>query len=217
MANCDTCSYSGCKYSKNLVEAIIRDLDVRNFIETGTYKGNTTRDVAATFPDVKVQTVELVNQFYERVKPTFTDFPNIKSFLWNSVDFLKNVKLDDGPTLYYLDAHWGDQHPLPEELKVISERSVGNEIIVIDDFQVPNRPFGYDSTHTGQVYCMNWIDGILDPNVWAYFYKGEQDHPQQATGQVVFFHKNLDLSKFFEFQDGIPYSRALKIDSTNFE
>jgi hypothetical protein len=206
MANCDTCSYSGCKYSKKLVEALIREVGVKNFIETGTYKGNTTRDVATEFPDVNIQTVELSAQYHQSVKPTLESFKNVKSFLWNSIDFLKNVQLEDGPTLYYLDAHWGDQHPLPEELAIISQRSVGNEIVVIDDFQVPNRPFGYDSTHKGQVYCMSWIDGILDSNNWGYFYKGEQDHPQQATGQVVFFHKNLNLSKFIEYQDGIPYS-----------
>lgn len=206
MANCDTCSYSGCKYSKKLVEAIIREYGVKNFVETGTYKGNTTRDVAGTFPDVLVQSVELSPKFHEHVSPTLTSFPNIKSFLWNSVDFLKNVKLNDGPTLYYLDAHWGDQHPLPTELDVISKRALGNEIIVIDDFQVPNRPFGYDTTDKGQIYCMSWIEGILNENEWGYFYKGEQDHPQQATGQVVFFHKNLDMSKFIKCQDGIPYS-----------
>ena len=79
MANCDTCSYSGCKYSKKLVEALIREVGVKNFIETGTYKGNTTRDVATEFPDVNIQTVELSAQYHQSVKPTLESFKNVKS------------------------------------------------------------------------------------------------------------------------------------------
>jgi hypothetical protein len=57
MVGCDTTPYSGCKYSKRVVEALMKEAGVRNFIETGTFLGHTTRDVAQTFPNVAVQTV----------------------------------------------------------------------------------------------------------------------------------------------------------------
>lgn len=205
MVGCDTTPYSGCKYSKRVVEALMKAAGVRNFVETGTFLGHTTRDVAGTFPDVAVQTVELVYTTFKNNEESFKNFPNIKAVHGSSCDFLKDVVLEDGPTLYYLDAHWGESHPLREELAVIRERAIGNEIIVIDDFQVPNRPFGYDWTHTGQVYNMAWIDGILGSD-WVYFYKDQQDNNERATGQIFFFHKNLGLERLIKYEDGIPYS-----------
>jgi len=205
MVSCHTHPYSGCKYSKRVVEALIKAANVKNFVETGTYKGHTTRDVASNFPDVSIRTVELVENTFQNNLESFKDFPNIKPYNDNSVNFLKVVELEDGPTLYYLDAHWGESHPLREELAVIRDRSRGDEIIVIDDFQVPNRQFGYDCTHTGQVYNLEWIDGILGSE-WIYFYKDKQDNDERATGQLFIFHKNLNLESFIKYEDGVPYS-----------
>ena len=205
MPSCHTHPYSGCKYSKRLVEALIKSANVKNFVETGTYKGHTTRDVALNFPYMTIQTVELNYSTFQNNRESFKEFPNIKSYNDNSVDFLKVVDIGDGPTLYYLDAHWGESHPLREELAIIRDRSRGNEIIVIDDFQVPNRPFGYDATHTGQVYNLEWINGILGPE-WIHFYKDDQDNDQQASGQLFIFHKNLNLEHFIKYENGIPYS-----------
>ena len=205
MVGCDVAPYSGCGYSKRVVEALIRAAGVRNFVETGTFLGHTTRDVAGTFPDVSVQTVELLYSTFKKNEESFKNFPNIKAVNGPSCDFLRDLTLEDGPTLYYLDAHWGESHPLREELAIIRDRSIGNEIIVVDDFKVPNRPFGYDRTHTGQDYDLAWIYGILGPE-WKYFYKDQQDNNERATGQIYFFHKNLKLENFIKYEDGIPYS-----------
>jgi len=205
MVNCHTTPYSGCKYSKRVVEAMMNAATVKNFIETGTFLGHTSRDVAASFPNVSVQTVEVVYSTFKNNEESFKSFPNIKAVHGSSCDFLKEVVLEEGPTVYYLDAHWGDSHPLREELTIIRDRSMGNEIIVIDDFQVPNRSFGYDWTPDGQIYNMAWIDGILGPD-WIYFYKDKQENDERATGQVFIFHKNLNLELFIKYENGIPYS-----------
>lgn len=76
---------------------------------------------------------------------------------------------------------------------------------MIDDFQVPNRPFGYDCTHTGQIYNMEWIKGILGSE-WTYFYKDQQDNNERATGQLFIFHENLNLKRFIKYENGVPYS-----------
>lgn len=205
MVCCHTTPYSGCKYSKKVVEELMKKSGVRNFVETGTFLGHTTRDVASTFPLVYVQTVELVYSTFQKNEESFSNFPNIKAVHGSSCDFLKKVILEDGPTLYYLDAHWGDSHPLRDELVIIRDRSIGNEIIVIDDFQVPNRPFGYDYTNYNEIYNMEYIDGILGEE-WVYFYKDQQDNNQQATGQIFIFHKNLKLESFIKYENEIPYS-----------
>jgi hypothetical protein len=205
MVACDTTPYSGCKYSKRVVEALIKAANVRNFVETGTFLGHTTRDVATTFPHLNIHTVELVFSTFKKNEDSFKNFKNIKAVNGDSCKFLKDLTLDDGPTLYYLDAHWGDSHPLREELAIIRDRAIGNEIIVIDDFQVPNRPFGYDWTPSGQVYNLEWIDGILGDD-WVHFYKDQQDNDERATGQIFIFHKNLNLKRFIKYENNIPYS-----------
>ena len=114
--------------------------------------------------------------------------------------------------MYYLDAHW-NSHPLPEELKIIQENSKSNEVIIIDDFQVPYRDFQYDiNSETGMPYNFQWINNILD-NRWGYFYKSEGDRdqygywgPGKPTGQIIFYHKNLNLDKLIKYENGIPYS-----------
>jgi len=61
------------------------------------------------------------------------------------------------PILLFLDAHWADYWPLLDELKAIRARP--NSLIVIDDFKVPGKPFGYD-TYKG--VCLDW-DLLKEP------------------------------------------------------
>lgn len=41
--------------------------------------------------------------------------------------------------LFYLDAHWYDYWPLPDKIRIITAK-LENAIIIIDDFEVPDRP-----------------------------------------------------------------------------
>lgn len=96
---CHVAPYSGCGYSKRVVEALVRAAGVRNFIETGTFLGHTTRDVAANFPDVNIQTVEVVYSTFKNNEKSFEKFQNIRAVHGESCDFLKEIALEDGPTL----------------------------------------------------------------------------------------------------------------------
>jgi hypothetical protein len=57
---------------------------------------------------------------------------------------LANPAIPKEHVLFYLDAHWGDDLPLMEELTIIAP-NWSESAIVIDDFQVPgDSGYGFD-------------------------------------------------------------------------
>ncbi len=111
-------------------------------VETGTWKGHTTVALARLFPTV--HTIEIDPERHEQTLPRFKAYPNIIAHAGHSPDVL--VELVDEleyPLFAFLDAHWREQWPLRDELKILlSIRRP--KLILIHDFQVPGRDFGYD-------------------------------------------------------------------------
>lgn len=73
-------------------------------------------------------------------------------------------ELKDGvgyDTLCFLDAHWGAQCPLLDELSAIADVIVA-PCIIIHDFQVPGTDFGFDKMPDGRPFNMDLIRGHLD-------------------------------------------------------
>jgi len=57
---------------------------------------------------------------------------------------------------FYLDAHWQGYWPLLDELKVVADFGLKDSVIIIHDFKVPNKPFGYD-TWNGQALDLDYV------------------------------------------------------------
>ena len=213
-SGCGEQEFNGCNYSKKLIMSIIDDLDVKNYIETGTYRGLTTSFVSIKRPNLNIYTVESDYKTFEKTSEYLKDYTNIHMVYGNSIDFLKDLTVSlkdkDDVSLYYLDAHWDSSHPLRTELEIIRDASNGLEIIAIDDFRVPNRPSLYfDRTDTGIPYSIEWIADILPSKDWSYFYKDKQEHfANKATGQIYFYRNSLKekMSKFIFYENGIGYS-----------
>lgn len=213
---CDKTYFNGCQYITKLIKKLITDLNVKYFIEIGSNYGNTTKFIADAFPDIKVYTVEYDNDRYNMIQDKFKSCKNIVSKRGLSVDFLNELcpNIGDGIKLYYLDAHGGNSHPLLNELKIIQKYIKGNEIIVIDDFEVPYRDnMRYDVTGDGQHYNIDWINSVLMSGIWMFFYKDKVISPMGYNqGQIVIYHKNLhnQMSKFIKLEEHenkmIPYS-----------
>lgn len=109
-------------------------------IETGTFKGQTTKLFASLFKEV--HTIELKEEMYREAKPKLGQFSNIQCHLGDSAVVLNYLlpPLKDRRILFYLDAHWYNFWPLLDELDTIAKNHKDNCIIVIDDFKVPTRP-----------------------------------------------------------------------------
>ena len=93
--------------------------NVKNVVETGSYVFSTTKWFGENFQTV--YTYETNEHFYNVGIEKTKDFNNVNSFLENSLIGLPNLqgKLSD-PTIFFLDAHWGDYCPLLDELDIIS-------------------------------------------------------------------------------------------------
>lgn len=138
------------------IKKLVDIFSINHIIETGTFYGATTKKLAALCPTLTME-----------INPKFTqvDMPNnVELFKGDSVIGLKTYlpKFKDKNVLFYLDAHWEDECPLLEELAAIADITPNKSIIVIHDFQVPNKSeFGFDS-YKGQDFTFDWIQSSLN-------------------------------------------------------
>ena len=111
---------------------------LRNFIETGTYKGGSSFWAAQHFD--KVYTIE-IDPAISKETSSRQDCPkNIQFYIGNSKDVLPElVKEIKAPSLFWLDGHWCNiseigkelECPLIDEIKALKD--FGNSVILIDD------------------------------------------------------------------------------------
>lgn len=145
----------GHRFPLALARKIATAANIKTVIETGTYKGDTTRLVAPYFD--KVITIEGDSARFHKTLPTFLKFDNIIPLQGNSRIALYSVltRIHE-PVIFWLDAHWcsggaievnaqkGDECPLLDELAAIRQHSLANEhIILIDDARLFLKPPPY--------------------------------------------------------------------------
>lgn len=74
-------------------------------------------------------------------------------------EVIKQMSADDH-TIFFLDAHWGENWPVLKELKLIELAGI-RPVIIIHDFKVPGKDFQFDSFH-GQPLDISYIKPALD-------------------------------------------------------
>jgi len=138
---------------------------VSAFVETGTFKGVSAAFIADRCPAVPVHTIEIEPSYYAEAAARLHRYPSVRLAHGSSPPWL--AALLDGGTLgdrplFYLDAHWYEDWPLPAEIELIASRA-REAIIVIDDFQVPGRvDFGFD-TYAGRACNLDLVRTHLGP------------------------------------------------------
>jgi hypothetical protein len=120
-------------------------LSIRNFVETGTYKGDTSIMASKHFHNV--YTTEIVPALHEESKKKAEEagVKNITFLLGDSVKLLGEImpKVSEG-AVFFLDAHQsggdtsnnGKNVPLYEELDVILSFPLGKSLFIIDDVRL---------------------------------------------------------------------------------
>jgi len=116
---------------KELVMNIRNKGDYKSFIETGTYKGETSIWASKIFDNVF--TCEASRSIYDKLN--FHNYSNIKSFYGESKDFLPTALIMS--SIIYLDAHNSggqtfNSYPLLEEIDAINNSDL-NHTIIVDD------------------------------------------------------------------------------------
>jgi hypothetical protein len=136
--------FNGQRGRQDLFREIVEAIRPPCIVETGAFRGTTTAFLRAV-SGAPVYTVESQPRYYHYCRMRFLRDPGIRVVHGDSRGFLRDAARD--PTLskrnvvFYLDAHWDDDLPLDEELRLIAETWRGS-VVMVDDFQVPDDP-GY--------------------------------------------------------------------------
>ena len=166
--------------SDPLLEEEIRRLTgkygIQSAVETGTFTGVTTRGLAAIVP--MVYTIEIHPGRYAEAQANLADLPNVRQFLGASPDVLPGlIPQITKPALYYLDAHWDDHYPLPEEVDIIAEHDP-QPVIVMHDMLVPGHAdFHADPQPDGSPYNYEWVRPGLEKirGRWRHYYNDQAE------------------------------------------
>ena len=163
---------------KELVLQLREIFQIEVFIETGTFKGDTTSWAAKNFK--KVITVEYSSVFYEAALKNLSKFQNIKCFFGSSPARLPEILSQlNTPSIFWLDAHWcggstygaGDECPLLDEISLIIERPE-KHIIIIDDARLFLKPPSH--LHSGDQWPgLDEIVGLLSKRPGFYTFSSE--------------------------------------------
>jgi hypothetical protein len=122
-----------------LVSQLTIQFDVKNFVETGTYYGDTAIWASKYFENVL--TIEYSKELYDHTRIKYQNIDNINFLFGDSRTQLnKLITSLDSPAIFWLDAHWSggltygenDQCPLLEEINIINN-SQFEHFILIDD------------------------------------------------------------------------------------
>ncbi len=143
----DHIGFNGDFFIKERIQELIDIFEIQAGIETGTYLGETTAELAQILPTV--HSIEISPTSHLQAKRNLDELnlsDKVSLHLGNSPEVLGQILGSiDGPILFYLDAHWQKYWPLQDELKAIAKLRKGKDVIVIHDFFVPGSGLGYDS------------------------------------------------------------------------
>lgn len=170
-------------YLLSLVDALVENGKIANFIETGTYEGTTLSYFSTKYPNISCMSCEPDKLRYNIANKKTANNKNVNLFNSLSQELINVIGTQhkymfDEPTLFWLDAHgYGFEWPLLEEISFITN-NFRQCYVLIDDFVVPKKPiFGYDS-YDGQQCSNEYIKNSIVWNKSEYklFYPSYTEH-----------------------------------------
>jgi len=201
--------FNGVQGRKKIFVDLLNEGEIKHIVETGTYLGDTSAYMATT-SGVPVSTCEQNKKLYSLAKLRLKDMPLVTLFNLDSRVFLKNLSQDkkftESECFFYLDAHWGKDLPLKEEISIIAS-CWDKFIIMIDDFKVPDDN-GYIHDSYGTLKYINMPMLKSKYNLSCYFpSKPSTEEIKPPTGCVVLgkedhYGSRLRRVKSLRFYDG---------------
>lgn len=122
-----------------LILALQHGLQIEDFVETGTYRGDTAAWAAGHFP--RVVTIELSADYFAAARARFQAQPKVTVLQGDSGAALREIVPGrDRQALFWLDAHWSGldtagrerECPLLEELAIINQAETTHSVLVDD-------------------------------------------------------------------------------------
>jgi hypothetical protein len=165
-----TNGFNGQEGRGRLFRRILDTLRPAALIETGTFRGSTTAIMAQHFGG-PIFTCEVDPRWFLTSKATLEQFPRVDVRNLDSRGFLRTIlpEVAGDPLFYYLDAHWHDDLPLPEEIEFILSRG-HPAVIMIDDFAVPwDAGYAFDDYGPGKALTIDLLARIENRGAWLFF------------------------------------------------
>ena len=135
--------------NRELVGTLAKKFNIVNFVETGTYLGETSIWAATLFTEV--HTIEISEDIYKTTSAKYKDVANVHFYLGDSKTVLPTIipKIK-GSTLFWLDGHWcgrntgGKYNECPIFNELDEAIKAENPAILIDDLRYFLGPNPYD-------------------------------------------------------------------------
>lgn len=175
---------------------LIRNINFSAIVETGTYRG-TTAAYMHEFSQLPVYTVELSPEFYGYAKTRFRLHKKISLSHADSRAFLRRLSADADligkQIFFYLDAHWGEELPLLEEIEIIF-RNWRKAVIMIDDFKVPDdKGYSYDDFGPGKALTLDYLSPLNQLGFATFFPSKRADLETGKKRGCVVIARSPDL------------------------
>jgi glycosyl transferase family 25 len=156
-------------------------------VETGTMKGITTKWLSQRLNTV--HTIELDDYYHNYAQDACKPYNNINFIKGDSIEQLEKLlpQIENEQCFFFLDAHCHAICPTAGELQVIKKLKK-LPVIVIHDFYVPGKDFGWDSYPYFEYKWENishLIDDIYGKDGYEYYYNTET-HPESFNRGVLY-------------------------------
>jgi predicted O-methyltransferase YrrM len=151
---------NGQERRREIVRELARAVEFDRVLETGTYRGSSTQFFATVF-GAPVETVESNRRFFAYSRLRLRRCSQVRVSFGDSRTFLSRLAARESAqnetVFIYLDAHWEEDLPLAEELRIICS-SWSRCVVMIDDFQVSgDSGYEYDDYGPGKALVEDYL------------------------------------------------------------
>lgn len=146
-------------FLKDRIQYLIAKHTIKSVIETGTEYGGSATAFAQWVP--VVVTMDIQRKCEELPANVHFMLGDSAKLLADAIAYIDEPKFN--PILFFLDAHSSietDSCPLRDELRAIADRKGPPPVVVIHDFQVPGKDFGFDTYRDGPL-CWEYIEDLI--------------------------------------------------------
>jgi len=179
-------AFNGQDIRKKMFLELIGKLNIESIVETGTFRGNTTIYLYEN-SNARIYTVEGNVEYFRYNQIQFFGKKRIRLKFGDSRVFLEEFfkKHKGGNTFFYLDAHWDQDLPLGEELRIIFQNQI-DAVVMIDDFQVPDDAgYTYDSYGKDKTLSLEYLNQHMPVGYHTFFPVSSQNETGAKRGCVV--------------------------------
>lgn len=164
--------FNGQEHRKAIFRELLTLFPFDAIVETGTFRGVTTQFMRDE-SHLPVHTVEVNARYYAFCKQRFAAGSGVRLSEGDSRSFLKRLAADPslaGKRLFlYLDAHWYQDLPLLEEIRIVFG-AWPDAIAMVDDFQVRGDPgYVYDNYGEGKALSVEYLSPLFSDGLACFF------------------------------------------------